>query len=279
MRACIRESPESVKSVDERILRLDLEFDGAGYFGWQYQPRHPTIQAALEQALARLFGCPVHVNGVGRTDTGVSALNYTVSFLPPRPLEPRVIQAALNQSLPRDIMVRRARRVGPEFHARYSARSRLYRYTIVPGKSPLLRNRAWEVFRKLDFELMRRATGLFIGEHNFAPFCRLRNPLSANGSQLTAHCGKPSAVGRQPVVFKSAVRRSRDRITGLPVIQFEVEADHFLYKLVRRMVGALVDIGTGRNSLADLETAISRRPLVQFSTAPACGLVFVRARY
>jgi tRNA pseudouridine38-40 synthase len=266
-----------VKPVDEKTVRLELEFDGANYFGWQLQPNRPTVQSALEKSLARLYGAQVRAIGAGRTDTGVSALNYTVSFRPPRAFAPGIIIAALNQSLPQGIVVRRARLARPDFHARYSARSRSYRYTIVTARSPLLSRHAWEVFRPLDIALMTRAAKLFLGEHDYAPFCHLRT-VRGHDSAQNPGLSQDSAPGRVNVL-KTVLRRSRDRLTGLPLVQFEVEADHFLYKLVRRMAGALVDVGLGRYTLADVETAIRRRPLVQFSTAPACGLLFLRARY
>jgi tRNA pseudouridine38-40 synthase len=240
---------------------LDLEFDGTAYCGWQYQPSQPTIQGSLELALAKLFGTEVPVIGAGRTDAGVSALRYRANFHAPRELAPEAIAAALNQRLPRDIRVHRARRVSPRFHARFDALGKVYRYTIVQGNSPLLRRQAWELECPIDRDRMVRGARLFLGRHDFASFCRVKPD---NG--IVA-------------VHRVNVERRRSSLTRVGLVQIEIEADRLLYKMVRRMVGALVDVGRGKFELDELKQAITDRPRVQFTTAPACGLLLVRVRY
>jgi len=249
-------------------VRLDLEFDGTAYFGWQYQPNRPTIQGTLEKALSRLFGARIGVTGVGRTDAGVSALSFTANFHLPGGALPRMplsaIPPALNQLLPDDIRVKRAVPAGDDFHARYDARSKLYRYTIAFGPTPVLRQHVWELGYPVDTNLMVEGAKLFLGEHDFAPFCRLRRRIGDQGFVN---------------VMRAAVRQRRSPITGARLLQVEFQADRFLYKMVRRMVGTLVDVGRGKFSLDDLRRAITVRPLVQFQTAPAAGLVLVRVYY
>jgi tRNA pseudouridine38-40 synthase len=242
-------------------IKLEIEFDGTRYFGWQFQPNRITVQGTIEQALAKLYGVPLGVTGAGRTDTGVSALAYPANYAAPRELALSAIVAALNQRLPDDIRVHGAEVVPDAFHARYDARNKVYRYTLVRRHSPVLARHAWEFSLPLDLARMRRAAGDFIGEHDYAPFCRI-------------------AAGPEPVAVKRvAVRTRRSTITRAELLQIEIEANRFLYKMVRRMVGALVDVGRGKFSPAELATAVRSGPRVQFSTAPACGLLFVKVRY
>lgn len=242
-------------------IRLEIEFDGTRYFGWQYQPNRLTVQGTIEQALVKLYGVPVRITGAGRTDTGVSALGYVANFIAPRELELPAIVAALNQRLPDDIRVQKAETAPDTFNARFDARSKTYRYTLVRQHSPLLARHAWEIDLELDAALMRKAARAFPGEHDFAPFCRI-------------------TTGPEPVKVKRvAIAERRSSLTGARLVQIEIEANRFLYKMVRRMVGAMVDVGRGRFSPVELTIAVRRGPRVQFSTAPACGLFLVRVRY
>jgi tRNA pseudouridine38-40 synthase len=242
-------------------IKLEIEFDGTRYFGWQFQPNRITVQGEVEKALAKLYGRPVRITGAGRTDTGVSALAYAANFIAPRELKLSAIAAALNQRLPDNIRVHKAERSPDTFHARYDARNKTYRYTVVRRRSPLLARHAWELDSGLNVALMRRAARVFRGEHDYAPFCRI-------------------TVGPEPVKVKRvAITERRSSLTGARLVQIEIEANRFLYKMVRRMVGALVDVGRGKFSPAELATAVRLGPRVQFSTAPACGLILVRVRY
>jgi tRNA pseudouridine38-40 synthase len=239
---------------------LLLEFDGTDYHGWQLQSGAPTVQGELEKALAQLYGGPVRATGAGRTDAGVSALAFPVNFRGVRELPLRSVRAALNQALPAAIRVRHAELVPDDFSARYAARSRTYRYTILAGRSPVLRRQVWEVDSELNLELMRAGCRLFPGERDFAPFCRL------TGSGRVA-------------VRRAGLLTPRSAISGQRLIQLEVEADRFLYKMVRRMTGSLVDLGRSRFPVAELARALEKGPAVQFSTAPARGLALVRVKY
>ncbi|MEO0107561.1 MAG: tRNA pseudouridine synthase A [candidate division WOR-3 bacterium] len=271
-----------------KVVRLEIEFDGSNYFGWQFQPNHDTVQGRLTQALTQLFGRLVTVTGVGRTDRGVSGLSYTVSFpypvfsdktggrenrssLPCPSIPITRLANAINQLLPQDIRVQRAAWAATDFNARFRARSRLYRYTIVQGRSPLLRNRAWEVTYPLDIPAINRALEFLPGRHDFACLCRIRASLRPEATIVN--------------IIRARLRARRCALTGYRLHQFEFEADHFLKLLVRRLVGILVDVGRGIAARAGLEPqaalaqAIAGSSPIQFTTAPASGLLFVRARY
>lgn len=259
-------------------IRLDLQFDGHNYFGWQYQPNRTTVQGELEAALQRLTGTRVKLIGVGRTDAGVSAISYTANFVWPKgdQKEPsdwhswlNTLPRALNQLLPKDIHVKKARCAADGFHARYDARGKFYRYTISLGTDPILSRHTWELNYPLELETMRQGAELFVGEHNLLPFCHLRLPMTRR-SDSRAGC---------VTIFQLTVRRRRSVITGTPLLQIGIHADRFLYKMARRIVGALVDVARGKFPLDELHRAIIDKPQVQFQTAPARGLLLVRAYY
>jgi tRNA pseudouridine38-40 synthase len=238
-----------------RNIHLTVEFDGTGYSGWQFQPSQPSVQAALETALAGVTGAATKVYGCGRTDAGVSARNYVANFHTASRLPTERLRLALNASLPDDILVKSARDEAPDFHARHSARSKTYRYLIVAGRSPLRRRHAWEFRFRLDPGRMKAAAVLFEGRRDFSAFCQTRNR---------------SGVCR---VSRVAVAARTDEVV------IAVKGDRFLYKMVRRIVGALVACGAGRLTERDIRAALAGRPAPVFPTAPARGLVLDRVTY
>lgn len=238
-----------------RCFRLVLEFDGSAYAGWQFQPNRPTVQGSLEAALLQTIGSAVPVTGCSRTDAGVSARNYVASFTADTALSPERLRMALNSRLPEDILVKSASLAPAGFNARRSARRKVYSYLIVLGRSPLRRRRAWQFRYPLRIPPMRQAARLFIGRRDFRPFCQTRK--SEGTCTLT----------------RVSIRRRADEIT------ITVAGNRFLYKMVRRLVGALVACGQGRMSLADVRAALAGSPRVQFQTAPAQGLVLESVSY
>jgi len=235
-------------SAAVRCFRLILEFDGAAYAGWQFQPDRPTVQGAVETALLATPGVASAVIGCSRTDSGVSARNYVASFSTTTWLPPERLRLALNSRLPEDIIVKSVARVPPSFHARHSARSKTYSYLIVLGRSPLRRNRAWQFRYPLRVRPMQQAARLFLGRHDFRPFCQTRDQ---NGT-----C----------TITRVSVRKQADEIVVM------VCGNRFLYKMVRRIVGALVACGSGRIAPADIKAALAGRSRIPFQTAPARGL-------
>jgi len=242
-------------SASMRNLKLTLEFDGTRYAGWQYQPDRPTIQGELESAAGKVLQQKVTVYGCSRTDAGVSARAYVANLHTGSPLSVERLKLALNHFLPDDILVTSIEEAKPSFHARHSAVAKTYVYRIVRRKSPLRRQQAWEYWFQLDVEKMRKAAPLFEGRRDFQSFCQTRD---TNGV-----CALESVL----------VEADGDEVT------VTVRGDRFLYKMVRRIVGALVACGSGRLTQKDIRAALAGRPFPPFQTAPALGLLLDSVEY
>jgi tRNA pseudouridine38-40 synthase len=246
--------------------RVTLAYDGTDFLGWQLQrpggaAGGRTVQGALEDALGRLAdGARVAVAGAGRTDAGVHALGQVAAFSLPRDLEPRALQHALNALLPPDVRVLEAAPAPPGFHPRRSAVSKLYRYELDCGGTQLPQRRRFAGFspRPLDEAAVGRAAALYLGRHDFAS-------LASSGSSV-----------------KTTVRtvaRSQATFAGSTLV-YETEADGFLRKMVRSMVGGLIEAGRGARSPEDLARALAARDRRAWpAPAPACGLTLVRVQY
>ena len=219
-------------------LALIVEYEGTRYSGFQYQANAPTIQRELELALGRLTGDSPRVTAAGRTDAGVHATGQVVALDTRSSLPPQTFVHGMNFHLPDDIAVKSAYYVDAAFDPRLMAISRRYRYTIrcSPTRSPLARRTAFRFSGALDVPRMRDAALLFVGRHDFARFA---GPLS-----------RPEA-GSVRDVLDAQVRQSCQRI------EFEVEANAFLPHQVRRMAGALVDVGAGRLAVSDIDSLIN----------------------
>jgi len=244
-----------------RNIRLLIEYEGAGFAGWQQQKNGVAIQEVLEEALKEVTGEAVTLIGAGRTDTGVHDLGQVANFRTASRIPPHGIAAAVNRLLPPAIVIRRADEVPLDFHARYSARTKRYRYTYLCQRHrPVLQaGRAWRVRGPLDVERMRRAARLFLGAHDFRSF-------EARRSQR-----KGDAVR---AVFAA------DVLAVSPRIFFEVEADGFLYKMVRTMAGTLMEVGRGQRTVSGVRRALrARRRAAAGPTAPAHGLSLLWVRY
>jgi tRNA pseudouridine38-40 synthase len=247
-------------------LRLTIEFDGTKYAGWQFQPRHPTVQGEIESAIGKVLQQKVTVYGCGRTDAGVSARAYVANFhaeghdrivgqFGSCPKAADRLKLAINHFLPADILVLSVEEAKPGFHARHSALGKTYVYRIVRRKSPLRRRHAWEFWFKLDVEKMRKAAHLFEGARDFRPFCQTKDE---DGICHVRH-------------VRVAAREDEVLVT--------VEGDRFLYKMVRRIVGALVACGSGRLTQKEIRAALAGRPCPPFQTAPAQGLLLDSVEY
>jgi tRNA pseudouridine38-40 synthase len=245
-------------------LKLTVAYDGAPFAGWQSQANGNTIQDYLEKAFAGIARRNVRVHGAGRTDAGVHALAQCAhTDLLSKEIPAWQWVQALNGALPPTIRVMACRYVSPEFHARFSAKGKVYRYRIWNGAilPPLENQRAWHVHTALDLDAMREATKVFTGTHNFAGFA--------------ANRGKPEQATVRTI---GAVRLRRSG----RCLTIDFFGDGFLYKMVRLMVGALVRCGKGQSSFREIEERLqfplrfkSRERLV----APAAGLYLVRVRY
>src|SRR5689334_1655357 len=243
-------------------LKLIVAYDGSAFAGWQSQTHRNTVQDELERAIHRISGSHLRVHGAGRTDTGVHALAQCahVDFPDRRLPAPRWVNA-LNGVLPATIRVLRCRYVSKDFHARFSAKGKTYRYRIWAGKilPPLELNRAWHIAAPLDPDLLAAAGKNFVGKHDFAAFA--------------ANRGKPEAKTVRTI--QSLTIRGRG-----PKISIEIRGDGFLYKMVRLMVGMMVQVAFEKSVLGDIEASLrSGRPNGPRLAAPAEGLHLVRVWY
>ncbi len=244
-----------------RRLKLIVAYDGAPFAGWQSQSHRNTVQDHLERAFGRVIGEPVCVHGAGRTDAGVHALAQcahveVLKFLPPD----RWIKA-LNASLPSAIRVLRCRYVSNDFHARLSAKGKIYRYRIwsAPSLSPFEYRRAWHVAQSLDLNILKSTAKYFVGTHDFASFA--------------ANRGKP-----EPSTIRT-INSVRVRQKG-SCVTIEFDGDGFLYKMVRLMTGALVKCALGKMHIEEIPSRLHSGKVgsARFA-APAEGLYLVRVRY
>ena len=241
--------------------KLTLEYDGAPYVGWQRQSNGPSVQAHLEMAVTRLSGETVTVFGAGRTDAGVHAAGQVAHFDLQRAFDPDTVRDALNFHLkPEPIAVLRAEVVPDDFHARFSAVRRTYRYRIVSRRAPLAleRGRAWWTPVRLDMAAMAAAASVLCGRHDFTTFraaeCQARSPVKT--------------------LDRLDISQVGDRI------EFTVTARSFLHHQVRNMVGSLRKVGEGKWTAADLRRALMAKDRREGGmTAPAGGLTLMRVDY
>jgi tRNA pseudouridine38-40 synthase len=245
-------------------LKLTIAYDGAPFAGWQSQANGNAVQDHLERALQSVSGCELRVHGAGRTDAGVHALAQVAHVdLPARTLSGEQWPQALNASLPPTIRVLRASYVSSTFHARYSAKGKLYRYRISNDRilPPLELGRCWHVPQPLNVSTMQQAAQSFLGTHDFASFAANR--------------------GKQEKNTTRTIERVNIRASG-KLIVLEFTGDGFLYKMVRLMVGALVRIALSRASAAEISQRLANpqqtNPAAR-AVAPAEGLYLVRVRY
>jgi tRNA pseudouridine38-40 synthase len=243
-------------------LKLIIAYDGTFFRGWQSQRHGNTIQDHIERAFSRVSGERVRVHAAGRTDAGVHALSQCAHVaLNKSRLSADRWPAAINASLPPTIRVMRASFVSEKFHARYSAKGKLYRYRLWTGPilPPTEFHRAWHIVAPIDFEQLRITAMKFSGRHDFAAFA--------------ANRGKPESSTIR------TIRSIRSRRKG-PLIEIDFEADGFLYKMVRLMVGATVDVAVGRTDPEEISKRLhSPHSSIARSAAPAEGLFLIRVRY
>ena len=246
-------------------FKLLLEYDGSRYSGSQEQKNARTVLGELRKAAVTVFQQDAEIQAAGRTDAGVHALGQVVHIKLSRQIRmsPPEMQRRLNDLLPADIVVLRIEPVPRTFHARHHAVSRSYIYQISTRKQAFTKKTVWWVKEPLDIDAMRRAAALLPGRHDFICF---RAADAARPDESTI------------VVVESATIEAEDDI-----IQFRIEASHFLWRMVRRIVGCLVKIGTKELKEEDFRRLIDGHPLRDFDvaagTAPASGLFLESVRY
>lgn len=242
-------------------LKITLSYDGTDFFGWQTQPDKRTVQQTLEEAIARLTGEErIRVNASGRTDSGVHAVGQVANFLTSTRIPAEKLAAAINAHLPEDIVVRLAEEVPEAFDANRDAVRKLYRYVIHDGPvpSPFLRRYACQSRHALDAGAMARAARALAGRHDFRCF-ETEWPNRASSVRTITHI---------------AVNRAGD------YVWLDVEADGFLYNMVRAIAGTLMNVGRGYWPHTQVAEIVRNQDRTQAGpTAPASGLFLMRVSY
>ena len=243
-----------------RQVRLVIEYDGTTLCGWQRQANGPTVQGHIEDALATMLQHPTAVTGASRTDAGVHARGQVAAFRTERTIPLRGIRRGLNGMLPDSIAIRDATEAPDDFHPRFSAIGKHYRYSLLvrADRAPLWRTRTWHHALPLDREAMRAAAAILVGEHDFAAF-------RASGCSA-----------------KTTVRRveSIDITDDGELVHVDVRGNAFLRNMVRILVGTLAEVGSGARSIAQVVEILAGRDRTNAGiTAPAQGLELVSVRY
>ncbi len=241
-------------------IKLTIEYDGTAYAGWQRQPNQPTIQAAVETALTRITQQQISIIAAGRTDAGVHARGQVASFQSNKSIPVDKWRLALNSALPHDISVVSSEQVPETFHARYSAKEKLYEYRISRHSSrPAIdRNRVWHLPYDLDTQAIRHAMSGFIGRHDFTSF------------------QGPRASTSDPMCVVSQVSLTSDLMT----LTIQIQANRFLKQMVRTIIGTLTEVGRHKrspDSITNILQAKDRRAAGE--TAPPQGLYLLHVLY
>ncbi len=242
-------------------FRMTVAYDGGAYAGWQMQVGQTSIQETLEAALAKVTGQSIRMVGSGRTDSGVHALGQVASFDSDTNLEPATLMRALNSELPGDIAVLSVALAPDRFHAQRWAKRKRYRYVLHDGRASdvFQRHYCWHIYRRLAAERMHQAAQALVGRHDFTSF-------------QTGGAARKSTIR---AVFELTVAR-----VSTDVIHVEIEADGFLYNMVRAITGTLVRVGRGSKPVDwPAQVLAAQHRGAAGRTAPPQGLFLVRVEY
>ena len=247
-----------------RNIKLTIEYDGTDFYGWQVQIKsRRTVQAEIEKALKKIFKKHVTLFGSGRTDSGVHALGQAANFHAATKLPIATIQTALNANLPKDIAVVGIEEVRPRFHARFSVKSKTYRYTILnrPARCALQRRFCFFYPYPLNLRSMRAEARALVGRHDFKSF-------------QTANPSRDEKATTVRTVRGVEITKKGD------FVHIDIEADGFLYKMVRNIVGTLLQVGNGKLPKGSMRRILSRKDrTVAPAPAKAHGLTLVEVKY
>ena len=243
-----------------RNIKITIEYDGTNYHGWQIQPNAITIQAAIQDVLAKITKTQTQIIGAGRTDTGVHAAGQVANFHTCSQMSPASFQKALNATLPRDIVITDVEEVSPDFHARFSAVSRTYRYTILNRAYPSarLRNNAYFFPEPIDVQDTDTACQSLIGVRDFSSFQR------SGSERINPICE----------IYECQCWREQD------LVYFEVEADAFLRGMVRAIVGTILKLHNREESISRLREILDARDRsAAGASVPPHGLSLLSVKY
>ncbi len=244
-----------------RNIKIIVEYDGTNYFGWQKQPQGPTIQETIENALENITGENIALLGSGRTDSGVHALGQVANFKTETKIKAAELQMGLNSILPKDITIVSAQEADSDFHAQFSAKSKLYTYKILnrPHPSALLRKRSWYIPQRLNVDQMKKAAEYLVGEHDFKAFAQ-------SGAEVKTTLRTVLSVGIEQL--------DKD------ILEFNIEATGFLKRMVRLIVGTIAQVGKERITPSEFLDILDSGEKTKFVyAAPAHGLYLEEVRY
>lgn len=247
---------------EKKNYKLTVAYDGSSFSGWQVQPNGVSIQEKLENALLLILKEKIHVTGSGRTDAGVHAAAQIASFKTDRTFDLKKLFYSLNGILPPEIRVLSLEEADPSFHARFSAKGKCYTYrlTLGPVQPPHWRHISWHVPWKIDLPAMERAASYLIGEHNFSAFTN-------------------ESVSKEEKDLVKTIKRI-DFVPWEFGVLIEFEGDGFLYKMVRNIVGTLVEVGSLKREpeeMVSVLASLDRKKAGQ--AAPPLGLFLSRVIY
>jgi tRNA pseudouridine38-40 synthase len=248
-------------------FKLTLEYDGTKFCGWQIQQKNVrTVQGELKHALDIICKEPITVIGAGRTDSGVHALGQVAHFKTHTSISPKILLRALNANLPDDVAVLKVQCAKTNFHAQYCAKSKIYRYTILNQQTRRVKRRGFyhQVHHKLNDRLMKSEAKVLIGRHDFRAFV-------ASDPQLKKKNKIKNTIRN---IKNISIKKSHE------FLHINIEANGFLYKMVRNIVGTLIQIGLGKISKGELKKSLRSKCRKNAGpTAPAQGLCLLKVKY
>jgi tRNA pseudouridine38-40 synthase len=241
-----------------RNIKLEIEYDGTDFCGWQIQPNVRTVQEVMELALSQLTGETIRVIAAGRTDSGVHANGQVINFPTTSHLPDYVFRLGSNSILPRDVRVINAQEVDAEFNSRFSARARYYRYFITTKPIAIGRQYAWYFGEALNLHIMQQACQLILGSHDFQSFCQ-------SGADVNHYLCD---------IAHASWTRDNDKLV------FEITANRFLHNMVRILVGTFIKIGKESTTLEQFQAILDAKDrTVAGPTAPPQGLFLTKVIY
>lgn len=248
-----------MQQTDQTNYRLDLEYDGTNFSGWQVQDNERTVQGVIEDTLNRLFVRCSRVGAAGRTDAGVHASGQVAHFQASPFREPETVRSALNANLPHDVRIHAVSVVDASFHSRFSAKWRGYRYRIALKPIAIGRDYCWICQHRIShFNAMQQAAHIILGNHRFRGFAH----ESANESH-----------------YLSTVFRSEWISDGVN-LDYQIEANRFLHGMVRFLVGTMVNVGRGKTAITDMHDLLRSEDVTKAGPkAPASGLTLTSVGY
>lgn len=245
-------------------IKLTIEYEGTRYYGWQRQKSLLSIQGILEEKISQITQEKIILNGSGRTDAGVHALGQVANFKTNSSISLVELPFILNRMLPLDIRIKKAERVDDNFHARHSAVSKIYHYYVLNSNLnnnylPIfLRNYVYCVYEKINLEEMKKASKFLKGEHDFTSF-------ACSGSRIRNW--------RRTIKDISIIKKGN-------IFCFHLEADAFLYKMVRSVVGTLLEVGKGKIKYLEVKKILeAKNRKMAGKTVPAKGLFLMKVKY